>query len=78
VRADKRMNCPDCRQRLEQFVDRELDDDDLRHLEQHLSACRDCADEYQWHASLKRLVRVSCGEGEAPAQLRERLLQILS
>ncbi|HVB77411.1 MAG TPA: mycothiol system anti-sigma-R factor [Candidatus Nitrosotalea sp.] len=72
------MNCPDCRERIDRFVDRELSEDDLRSLEHHLSACPDCDDEYRLQSNVKRLVRVACGEGEAPAQLRERLRQLLS
>lgn len=67
------MNCTDCRDRLDQFVDRELSLTDLKALQEHLDLCNHCNDEYRFQSNLKRLVKVACGQGEAPAQLRERL-----
>jgi len=71
------MNCDDCLQKLDRFVDRELSDREVAELQQHLSECPPCEDRYRFQADLKRLVKICCDQGEAPAELREKLRQIL-
>jgi mycothiol system anti-sigma-R factor len=71
------MNCDDCLQKLDQFVDRELNDREVAELKQHLAECPPCEDQYKFQTDLKRLVKVCCDQGEAPAELREKLRQIL-
>ena len=71
------MNCDGCREKLERYVDRELTDQELNEVRGHLERCPPCEDRYQLEASLKRLVKLSCDQGTAPATLRQKLLQIL-
>jgi mycothiol system anti-sigma-R factor len=71
------MNCRDCLQNLDTYVDRELTDDELSEVKRHLSDCPPCEDHYLLKASLKRLVKVCCDEGHAPEHLRSKLRQIL-
>ena len=71
------MNCDDCMEKLEQYVDRELNEKEVAELRQHLAECPPCDDRYRFQADLKRLVKVCCDQGEAPAELREKLRQIL-
>lgn len=71
------MNCGECLEKLDPYVDRELTEDELAEVRQHLADCPPCEDLYQLRASLKRLVKVCCDEGTAPEHLRSRLRQIL-
>ena len=71
------MNCDDCLQKLDQYVDRELSDGEVAELQAHLADCPPCEDRYRFQADLKRLVKVCCDQGEAPVELREKLRQIL-
>jgi hypothetical protein len=61
------MNCSDCKGKLDEFVDREL----------NLDGCPPCAEHYEFQAHLKRLVKVSCDGDKVPAAFREKLRQIL-
>jgi mycothiol system anti-sigma-R factor len=70
-------DCEDCAQRLEQLVDKELSGPEVAEIHIHLDACGDCTRRYRFQEGLKRLVKVSCSEGVAPAALRERLRQQL-
>jgi mycothiol system anti-sigma-R factor len=65
-------DCEDCIRRLDQMVDRELSAPEVREVQEHFARCGDCTQRYEFHAELKRLVRVSCDE-KAPAELRRRL-----
>ena len=71
------MRCRDCLQKLDQFVDRELTDDELVEVRRHLGDCPPCQDLYELQVHLKRLVKVCCDRGKAPEQLRAKLRQIL-
>ena len=71
------MNCDDCLDRLEAYVDRELTEDEVRDLKHHLAECPPCDDRYRFEAGLKRLVRVCCEQDRAPVELREKLREIL-
>ena len=71
------MECDDCVRRLDQLIDRELSGLELEEVHHHLDGCGDCTKRYKFEEGLKRLVKVSCEQGHAPAELRERLRQIL-
>jgi mycothiol system anti-sigma-R factor len=71
------VNCRDCLESLDSYVDRELTDDELSEVKRHLAECPPCEDFYQLQVNLKRLVKVCCDQGEAPASLRSKLRQIL-
>lgn len=72
------MNCPDCQDKLDRFVDRELTNTEALEIQLHLEGCPDCNDQYEFQAQLKRLVKHSCDCDSAPAGFREKLRQILS
>lgn len=72
------MNCDECSQKLERFVDRELSEAEVRELQRHLQDCPPCEDRYRFEDNLRRLVKVCCdGDSQAPPALREKLRQIL-
>ena len=72
------MDCPDCKEKLDRYVDRELSGSEVLELQLHLEGCPPCADNYEFQASLKRLVKVCCEQDKAPEALREKLRQILA
>jgi len=67
------ITCLMCVQALHPYIDRELDDDDIVQVHEHLEACRGCLHLYQFEASLRRLVKVRCQEQQAPDALRARI-----
>ena len=67
------ITCRDCVRALYPYIDRELSDDDIEQVKQHLDACGGCLHLYQFEASLRRLVKVRCLEQQAPPSLRERI-----
>jgi mycothiol system anti-sigma-R factor len=71
------MNCNECKDKLDRYVDRELSDVEVLELQQHLGDCPPCADQYQFQAHLKRLVKVCCDQDQVPPAFREKLRQIL-
>jgi len=72
------MNCSDCSEKLDSYLDRELSNTEMLELQLHLEGCPSCADNYEFQASMKRLVKVCCEQDKAPEAFREKLRQILS
>jgi len=72
------ITCLMCVQALHPYIDRELSDDDIEQVHEHLDACRGCFHMYQFEASLRRLVRVRCQEQQAPDALRARIARCLA
>jgi mycothiol system anti-sigma-R factor len=72
------INCRDCAQALNPYIDRELSDEDVIQVRGHLEACGGCLHLYQFQESLRRLVRVRCQEQSAPPSLRERITVTLA
>jgi mycothiol system anti-sigma-R factor len=65
-------HCEDLAERIERFLDGELDVDEARELESHLEDCLPCVREQGLRARLRELVREGCAE-RAPAELVERV-----
>jgi len=72
------INCRDCVQVLNTYIDRELSDDDIVQVREHLIACGGCLHLYQFEESVRRLVRVRCQEQGAPETLRVRVTMRLA
>jgi len=72
------INCGDCARALNSYIDRELSDDDIVQVRQHLAECGGCIDLYQFEESVRRLVRVRCREQSAPESLRVRITMSLA
>jgi mycothiol system anti-sigma-R factor len=67
------INCRDCAKALNSYIDRELSDEDILQVRQHLEACGGCLHVYQFEESVRRLVRVRCQEQGAPESLRAKI-----
>ena len=67
------INCRDCARALNSYLDRELSDDDIVHVRDHLEACGGCLHMYQFEESVRRLVRIRCQEQGAPESLRAKI-----
>jgi anti-sigma factor (TIGR02949 family) len=72
------ITCQTCAQALNPFIDRELSDDDIAQVRQHLDDCPGCLHMYQFEESVRRLVRVRCQQQAAPASLRARIAACLA
>lgn len=67
------INCGDCERALNPYLDRELSEEDLVQVREHLDACSGCLHRFAFEESLRRLVRVRCQEQAAPDSLRQRI-----
>jgi mycothiol system anti-sigma-R factor len=65
-------HCEDLAERIERFLDGDLDAAEARELGTHLDDCLPCTQERELRARLRELVREGCAE-RAPAELVDRV-----
>jgi mycothiol system anti-sigma-R factor len=65
-------HCEDLAERIERFLDGDLDAAEARELDRHLDDCLPCTEERELRARLRQLVREGCAE-RAPVELIERV-----
>jgi mycothiol system anti-sigma-R factor len=64
--------CDKCEEVLQPFLDRELNDAELREAEAHLDECSYCRKRYRFEEKLRMYVRQACAE-EMPPELKAKL-----
>lgn len=65
-------HCEDLAERIERFLDGEMDAREARELDGHLDDCLPCTSERDLRARLRELIREGCAE-QAPADLVDRV-----
>jgi mycothiol system anti-sigma-R factor len=65
-------HCEDLAERIERFLDGELDQAEARELDAHLDDCLPCTSERDLRARIRSLVREGCAE-RAPVELVARV-----
>jgi mycothiol system anti-sigma-R factor len=58
---------------MQPYLDRELDESQMREAEAHLDGCSYCRRRYRFEVSLRRYVRTAAAEKRMPPELKERL-----
>jgi anti-sigma factor (TIGR02949 family) len=69
--------CDKAKAELEEYLHRELSDQDFRDVTEHLATCVDCSDEHLIGITLTAKVQQACRE-KAPADLRQKVLSSLA
>ena len=65
-------DCADYLERIDYFLDNELDEADCSEVQMHLDECGPCLERYDLQRTVKQVVARSCSE-RAPDTLRERV-----
>lgn len=71
------ITCKDCLRAIHHYLDRELEEQDVAHVRDHLHGCPPCLDLFQFEAAWRGVVRGRCREQVAPETFRERILATL-
>ncbi|HTK08017.1 MAG TPA: zf-HC2 domain-containing protein [Ktedonobacteraceae bacterium] len=72
------MECLDCvgtTARLHLYIDRELNAEEVEIVQQHLGDCPRCECRFHFDVHLKRLIHERCTIQQAPAHLRQAVMQ---
>lgn len=70
------LNCVEAAARLHLYIDRELSDEEVTIIQQHLVGCPRCECRFQFNLHLKRLIHERCTIVHAPAHLREAVMRL--
>lgn len=70
------MNCMETVARLHLYIDRELNDEEVAIVQQHLKDCPSCECRFHFDMRLKRLMHERCRIETAPEHLREAIVRI--
>ena len=65
--------CAKCEEMMQPYLDRELNEQQMREAEAHLDGCSYCRRRYRFEVSLRRYVRTAAAEKQMPPGLKERL-----
>lgn len=66
-------NCKETIRELDAFLDGELPSDLRAHIHEHLDACVDCLQAFDFQAELKQAIRRKCSTDELPDGLLGRI-----
>lgn len=69
-------NCRDAAERLHQYLDRELSDDEQVVVRRHLEHCPECLKLFRFEENVLMLVGSRCRETTAPSSLRDKVKQL--
>lgn len=69
--------CEEAIDRLFEFIDNELPDEELRRIGEHLEECPPCEAELHINEKIKSIVN-RCPREEAPEALRSRILETIT
>jgi anti-sigma factor (TIGR02949 family) len=70
------FGCGKCEELLQQYVDRDLDADEMGEVEVHLARCRHCSGAYKLEENLHQLVRFVADQQRMDPELKQRLLAL--
>jgi mycothiol system anti-sigma-R factor len=71
---EHKTDCSSVLDRLYEYIDDEMADDDCATVQKHLDECAPCLAEYGLEQAVKALVHRSCGCDTAPDELRLKIL----
>ncbi len=71
------VHCEEVVRLLWQYMDRELDPDASRLLQEHIRQCRNCGPRHEFEARLRAIIQEKCAGRPAPEALRRRVMAIL-
>lgn len=72
------MDCRECFEKLQDFLDRELSAEELAQVEAHLVECGCCADEFRFEKTVLIHIKGGLQCSEVPSELRKRCLENLT
>lgn len=67
-------NCTNTIKRLYPYIDRELSEQEITQIREHLAMCPPCAKHFSFESGMLRFIGAACRSVAAPAELRARVL----
>ncbi len=71
------LTCEETFRRLDDYLDRELSEEEMRLVEEHLRICAVCASEYGFESSVLTQLREKLRRIDAPDDLLQRIARLI-
>lgn len=71
------VHCEEVVRLLWRYMDRELDPNTHRQLQEHVRQCRNCGPRHEFEARLRSIIQEKCAGQPAPEALRRRVMALL-
>jgi mycothiol system anti-sigma-R factor len=71
-------DCNETLRELEQFLDEELSPGAHDAIHAHLNGCTDCLEAFDFHAELRQVIALKCGNDELPPGLMAKIQSCFS
>ena len=71
------MTCREAVDKLQEYIDQELDSATCDKIKKHLELCRLCCDQFEFETTLKELTHKCCEDAKAPGVLKSKILNNL-
>ncbi len=72
------MSCAETVKHIHEFLDKELDVTRRLVVSNHITACSDCRQRYEFEMGLRALIKAHCVNTVAPAYLHDRIIKSLT
>lgn len=72
-----RYTCEEMLRKLDAYLDRRLNPDELKHVEEHLETCARCATEYRFERSLLDGIGEKLRRAAVPSDLMQKISRLL-
>ena len=72
-----RYTCEQVFRRLDDYLDRELDAEEIERVEQHLATCEECASEYEFESAVLARMKEKMRRIQAPPSAIEAVRAVL-
>jgi mycothiol system anti-sigma-R factor len=70
------LNCREAVEKLYEYLDRQLSNEEAAEVRSHLDRCPDCEDHFRFEEGILTRVHDVCRGVETPATLRERVTKL--
>ncbi|NLI16729.1 MAG: mycothiol system anti-sigma-R factor [candidate division Zixibacteria bacterium] len=71
------IKCEEVLKRLNEYIDKELDETVTKEIMEHLKLCKYCCRHHDFEVQLKELIKKSCFDKKAPEILKNKISEML-
>ena len=75
---EQELCCREVLERLDDYLDQALNEEELEQVEQHLERCRHCCDEHELNLGIVRALKAKLRRIRAPGTLKDRVGKLLA
>lgn len=68
------INCEQAAKNIYFYLDKELNEDEIKEIEEHLKNCIHCLGHYEFESALQKLIKEKGRQIKIPEELKEKII----